>query len=477
MIFGWVGMMVMGFAYQAFPRFKHTELPHPRWAVASFWLMAAGVTLRAVAEPYHELDDAILYAALSASVLEFAAIGIFVTLMLMTFARAGKKLEFYDGYILAALAFFVIQALWDAALLWITATAPDEKTLLVRVASYQAPLRDLQIHGFATLMILGVSQRYLPAMYGFKAPSERLSKALLFPLLFAVLGEVVFFVLMRRTEHRALFGILLYGCMLLFGGIVTALAVNWRIFKPCADPDRSTKFLQTAYGWLLLSVAMMAAMPLYMRWYAQSHEIAFSHAYYGAVRHAITVGFISFMMLGVAAKIVPTLMGLDVRKLGGLWPTYVLVFTGCSMRVFFQILTDIPELQTFAYPLAGISGVLEVSGIAIWSLHLWRVMDGKYAAAPEVPGRGVSEASKVGAILELYPNTLEVFVAHGFELLTSPYFRSTLARNVTIRDAARIKGADLQRLLADLKRCVESQEPVAPHAQADASCAHQGARA
>jgi hypothetical protein len=29
-------------------------------------------------------------------------------------------------------------------------------------------------------------------------------------------------------------------------------------------------------------------------------HIGFSHAYYGAVRHAITVGFISLMIVGVA---------------------------------------------------------------------------------------------------------------------------------------------------------------------------------
>src|SRR5262245_4397428 len=34
-IFGWVGLFVMGFAYQAFPRFKHTDLRGPGWAYAS----------------------------------------------------------------------------------------------------------------------------------------------------------------------------------------------------------------------------------------------------------------------------------------------------------------------------------------------------------------------------------------------------------------------------------------------------------
>ena len=42
-IFGWVGLFVMGFAYQAFPRFKQTTLAYPRLAMASFWLMVAGM--------------------------------------------------------------------------------------------------------------------------------------------------------------------------------------------------------------------------------------------------------------------------------------------------------------------------------------------------------------------------------------------------------------------------------------------------
>src|SRR5215207_6059492 len=38
-IYGWVGLFVMGFAYQAFPRFKQTGLRHPGLAWLSFGLM------------------------------------------------------------------------------------------------------------------------------------------------------------------------------------------------------------------------------------------------------------------------------------------------------------------------------------------------------------------------------------------------------------------------------------------------------
>ena len=43
MIFGWVGMFVMGFAYQSFPRFKNTTLWRPGLANLSFYLLAAGI--------------------------------------------------------------------------------------------------------------------------------------------------------------------------------------------------------------------------------------------------------------------------------------------------------------------------------------------------------------------------------------------------------------------------------------------------
>jgi len=42
MIFGWVGMFVMGFAYQSFPRFKNTTLWRPGLANLSFYLLGAG---------------------------------------------------------------------------------------------------------------------------------------------------------------------------------------------------------------------------------------------------------------------------------------------------------------------------------------------------------------------------------------------------------------------------------------------------
>ena len=50
-IFGWVGLFVMGFAYQAFPRFKHSSLAYSRLALATLWMMLGGIVARSLCQP------------------------------------------------------------------------------------------------------------------------------------------------------------------------------------------------------------------------------------------------------------------------------------------------------------------------------------------------------------------------------------------------------------------------------------------
>ncbi|MCA9068184.1 MAG: hypothetical protein KDA84_04640, partial [Planctomycetaceae bacterium] len=79
-IFGWVGLFVMGFAYQAFPRFKHTALAWPQLAFASLWMMIIGLVVRSVAQPVAVSFPRMYWPAISASVLEVLAIGLFAAI-------------------------------------------------------------------------------------------------------------------------------------------------------------------------------------------------------------------------------------------------------------------------------------------------------------------------------------------------------------------------------------------------------------
>jgi hypothetical protein len=275
----------------------------------------------------------------------------------------------------------------------------------------------------------------------------------------AVAGEACGLVLMR-TSGRAWAG-LWYASALGLSAAVVALVANWRIFSRSEEPDRSLKFLRAAYVWLLVSLAMLVGLPAYLAGLpllspaSSAAAMGFSHAYYGAVRHAITVGFVSLMIVGVAAKVVPTLNGIDSHRLSSLWAPFLLINLGCALRVFGQTATD---FTAGAFPVAGLSGLLEVTGLALWGGHLWRVMSGRPRLRPErdamaeplTDSTPIGPKHTVGAVLEGHPELLDVFVSFGFTMLANPQLRRTIARVITIERACRRTGADLPHLLDSL---------------------------
>src|SRR5262249_6404038 len=151
-----------GFAYQAFPRFKHATLAWPGLAFATLWLMLAGLVARSVGEPLAAAWPWAGAVAVAAAAVEAAAVRLFVAVRVQPYRRAGWKLAPHDGYVFAALFWFVVQAVWEAAYLTATLAAPGRDELLRLVATWQGALREAQVHGFALLVILGVSQRLLP---------------------------------------------------------------------------------------------------------------------------------------------------------------------------------------------------------------------------------------------------------------------------------------------------------------------------
>jgi hypothetical protein len=388
-IFGWVGLFVMGFAYRMFVRWESATAVERRAAAASLAMMIGGIGLRVLGEPLHDAP-AMRSLTLAGAAIEIAAIGIFATIVVRAVLRPDRVIPAERPYVVAAVALFFVQAVYEAVLLLATTGAESRQQLLAIVSIWQAPLRDLQIHGFALLMILGVGLWLFPRTFGLARPSERLVAAGWVAILAAVALESSSFVLLRTTGHRAWAGSLYVAILVL---AVTTVALTWRWLPGAgtANGDRSVKFVRSACAWLSLSMSMLVLVPAYMfvvlpaagNWSASglhAVEIGFSHAYYGAVRHAITVGFISQTIMGVSARVVPMLAATPTRNMNPLWLPFLLVNAGCAMRVTLQVATDFVEP---AFAVVGASGAIEVAGFAIWSAHLWRAMSGRgVATAP-----------------------------------------------------------------------------------------------
>jgi len=226
----------------------------------------------------------------------------------------------------------------------------------------------VQLFGFAALIIAGVSQRFVPVVYGLSRPQHDRQK-LIFALMNASLILDVMSYIALLSSGKLYFAAGLEISYLLMVIWAVLLVRQLSVFSPPARSDRSWKFIRAAYAWLVISMAMM---PLFTVYGALTHQV-FSHAYWGAHRHAFTVGFVSLMIVGVASRVVPILAGADSGWVGSLWGPFVLLNVGCAARVFFQILTDF--VPGVAYPLIGASGFMEFTALAWWGIGLWRIMN------------------------------------------------------------------------------------------------------
>jgi hypothetical protein len=381
-ISGWVGLFMMGFAYRAFPRVWHTHLVAPRVAVAVFVTMLAGLTTATLGMGISS-SAAGLPLAMAGGALELSAILVFAVQLVLT-SRRGTATQPFTAFVVVALGWFVAQAAFGLWHTWTTMTNTGDDFLWY-IATYQAPLRDLQVHGMAMTMILGVSTFVLPAVFDVpQVPARRARRALII-LTLAVAGESVVFVLYRFADDHRVAALLMVPWLML-AVAVAMIALPWRLWRPLPrDDGRSGKFVRAAYAWLAVSLTMLILMPVYQA----ASGLAFSHAYYGAIRHAITVGFVSLMIIGISSRAVAAFHGVPMRTLTNLWGPFILINLGCFLRVTLQTLTD---WNPAFYDVVGISGLLELTGIAWWGIGLIALMSRGRRRSHEAQTRALQSA-------------------------------------------------------------------------------------
>lgn len=464
MVFGFVGLFIMGFAYQAFPRFKHTNLWRPKLAFAALPLMIVGVLTQTIA---HLLFPPSLPLEIVAATIQTFSVVIFAMAIVMT-ARDAKKPENYDRFVYAALGWFLLAALANPVIFKLFELPGSREQLLFNLATFNIPYRDVQLLGIATVMILGVSLRLLPHAYGLREPARAWQSFLFWGVNGSLLAGIFLFIAgMVGGNHRLLMIQWLTTFVLLAVAIGTPR--QYRLFEavPENERDRGLKFIRAAYVWFIIATAMLVFTPIYnfaIYMPITGSHVPFSHAFFGAYRHALTVGFIMMMIVGVSSKVVPTLSGVDVRRANSLWPTFLLLNLGNLTRVSSQIATD---FFPSAYSVMGFSGFIEVVGLTLWGYELFANMRaGKTLerATSIVDGNGdarfqLTPQTKVADVLAHYPQSLQIFLRHGFGPLANPVLRKTMARVVTIEQACRREGVDLVQLLAELRNVETLDRP------------------
>ncbi len=447
-IFGWVGLFIMGITYHVLPRLKATQLRGRSFAVASFWLIVVGIALRFVSQPLAESPSFAGIMVLSA-LAELGGATLFVYVVAATLKSASAS-DFWDKYLVAASGWFWVSAAATVALTLYAAT----HGLSVIPANLDSPYLHMSLMGFVVMMIFAFTLRTIPVFMGLKETNTRAFDVIFWMLNLSIVltdgsGFADAFAGSSLSWVIGPIGAALEYASIL--GFVYFLGIFGRAERNVAEEGASRgyeKFIRAGYLWLVIAATMIASFTAYQT--ATGHPVP--HSLVGAYRHALTVGFISMIIFGMSARIIPVFTGVRLHSDLMLLGTFVLVNLGNAIRVLTQPLADLFGGSVFA--LMGVSGFIEVTGVVLFVVNLWRTIDSPVEEGLPLAQAGVNGAATgsmmVSDVLASRPGALEILARHGFTQLRSAIGRRTLAKAVTLEEACRMKGVSLQDVLAEL---------------------------
>ncbi|HWB53702.1 MAG TPA: hypothetical protein VG722_05895 [Tepidisphaeraceae bacterium] len=239
---------------------------------------------------------------------------------------------------------------WAEADLWLRlhyATAP------VLPDAARTLLSVLPVLGFATNAIYGFGIRLIPGLLNLRQLHPR-------SLAIAILLHNAGLVLFLLPTH--LWGIL--GAALMVGASVLYLIgmdlLRTKPARPIYGVDiRGHIFIRAAFFWLVCALVMIFIEQVYP---------GLPHAYDGAWRHALTVGFATTMILGVGHRIVPIFIKQPLASTRLMLISALLIIVGNAGRVGLELATISGGSWTFG--LMGITGLLEGSALVLFALNL-----------------------------------------------------------------------------------------------------------
>ncbi|MDE2059701.1 MAG: DUF542 domain-containing protein [candidate division NC10 bacterium] len=429
-VFGFAALFIMGVAYHVIPRFKGAPLAAPGVASASFWLETGGVL--AVAVGLLVGPPVVGPSQLMGAIALLAAASGFGWVIHCSLAAGPPTPEGFERYLRAGCAWLAVAA-----------------TLAVVTAAWADPLQpavwEAALWGFAGSWILGMSLRIVPVFLGLPPLSQRTSSVLFACYQLAVLAWVSVAVIETWTLlpiARVLTGATL---SLMVGGFVLRLGILGSRENQTQVGDRGyEKFLIVAYVWLLVALVFTPV------WSAVS---AFTGNPMPALvldfgRHAFTLGFLTQIIVGVAARLIPVFAGTPLWSTRWRDATFYLLNATIVTRGL-ELLVEVAGLAE-VWPYISISGLLGVGAFAAFAVNVFMTMRAHPLTVAPGPTGIDPLADNLVADLLTIPGALELLVSRGLRPLQNPEMRAAMAPTVTLRQACQIHRVELEPLLAEL---------------------------
>lgn len=347
-VFGWVGSFILGIGFYSIPKLRSGSRMFFRAAWACWAMWTAGVAIRWSANIYFWHWRALL---------PFSACletGAFLIFLRAVFSHRGenaaeRKLPAWVWVVISAsVGLLAVLSANLVGCLYVSfrGTTPAFPHV------FDQRFLSLMAWGFLVPFVWGFSAKWLPVFLGLR-PSR--GKWLLGALAMNLVG--VGFALGGSAAIAS--------SLFLIAAILATVAL--RIFEPPVNEAKTRGihqsfpvFIRVAYGWLLAAAALGAAAS---RWDA-------SGGIWGASRHALTVGFISVMILCVGQRVLPAFAGMRIlwsKKL--MFAALLLLALGCALRVSAEVLAY-QEYASWAWKVLPLSALTELAALTLFAVNL-----------------------------------------------------------------------------------------------------------
>ena len=347
-VFGWVGSFILGIGFYSIPKLRGGAKSSFAAAWVSWISWTIGAALRWAANVYlWEWRILLPFSAL----LELAGFQIFYRAVSQHRPEESGKTK-VDPWIWvvisASVGLMLVLATNLVGCFYVALRGATPAFPHVFDQRYLA----LMAWGFLVPFVWGFSAKWMAVFLGLKPLRPRL-------LLVAVLVDLSGLVL-------TLAGIGSAGMWLFVAGTLLAIAAL-RMFEPSVNEPKIRGvhssfpfFVRMAYAWLVVAAALGVA--------AVRYDI--SGGIWGASRHALTVGFISIMILSVGQRILPAFAGMRL-----LWSTklmfvgLLLVTLGCTLRVSCEVIAY-QGYGAWAWSILPVSALCELAGLTTYAINI-----------------------------------------------------------------------------------------------------------
>ncbi|MDR4507853.1 MAG: DUF1858 domain-containing protein [Candidatus Brocadiaceae bacterium] len=452
-MFGWVGLCVMGFSLYIIPRVKNTELKHKNWVNVCFGLIITSIIIRTVIQPIPYTATRFLLP--TSAIFEAVSISMFAFIIFHTVLSSKEKIGVYDKFFKAGIIWLLISTFINVGMIFYL----YKYSLTEIPRSVFSPYVHLYLFGFVFMFIFAVNIRTVYAFLDIKQVREKAVNLSFWILNISVPIYFVAHMLSGKNVIAYRFSqIISFPLAFSIFTFIYGLRIFERSTKELDDVvmDRSyTKTIRTAYAWLIVSAILLLIIPFL----EQGSEV--QRLFHGSLNHAVTVGFITMMIIGYASKMIPTFTGINMHSAKFSNYTFILLNIGCFIRVFSQILVGLSAGKSLFYATVGISGWFELAAIGMFGYNLWKTMNTEEEMQKTAPVKltEITKETKVFDIVDQYPDTLQIFLDFGFSQMANPVMRNTMGRVATIDMATKMHNVDSEKFISVLNEKIKVKNP------------------